>query len=35
MNQEYKHILVPVDGSKEAELAFKKRIAALTSETKL
>lgn len=27
MSQEYKHILVPVDGSKEAELAFKKSVA--------
>ena len=27
MAQEYKHILVPVDGSKEAELAFKKAVA--------
>ena len=24
MAQQYKHILVPVDGSEEAELAFKK-----------
>ncbi len=27
MAQEYKHFLVPVDGSKEAELAFKKAVA--------
>ncbi|KRN94323.1 universal stress protein [Pediococcus stilesii] len=27
MTQQYKHILVPVDGSKEAELAFKKAVA--------
>ena len=27
MAQEYKHILVPVDGSAEAELAFKKAVA--------
>lgn len=26
MLQQYKHILVPVDGSKEAELAFKKSV---------
>jgi nucleotide-binding universal stress UspA family protein len=25
--QQYKHILVPVDGSKEAELAFRKAVA--------
>ncbi|GEP19790.1 universal stress protein [Pediococcus argentinicus] len=25
--QQYKHILVPIDGSKEAELAFKKAVA--------
>lgn len=27
MTQQYQHILVPVDGSKEAELAFKKAVA--------
>ena len=27
MAQQYKHILVPVDGSEEAELAFKKAVA--------
>lgn len=27
MAQQYKHILVPVDGSKEAELAFRKAVA--------
>ena len=27
MTQQYKHILVPVDGSKEAELAFRKAVA--------
>ncbi len=27
MLQQYKHILVPVDGSYEAELAFKKAVA--------
>jgi nucleotide-binding universal stress UspA family protein len=27
MTQQYKHILVPVDGSKEAELAFRKTVA--------
>ena len=27
MAQQYKHILVPVDGSEEAELAFKKSVA--------
>ncbi|WFC00733.1 universal stress protein [Pediococcus pentosaceus] len=27
MIQQYKHILVPVDGSKEAELAFRKAVA--------
>ena len=27
MAQTYKHILVPVDGSAEAELAFKKAVA--------
>lgn len=27
MAQQYKHILVPIDGSQEAELAFKKAVA--------
>lgn len=31
LQQQYKQILVPVDGSYEAELAFKKKVSQLQS----
>lgn len=35
MLQQYKNILVPVDGSKEAELAFKKAVAVTKEMAKM